>query len=442
MLGFDLFRLTVVLALALVAGLLAGNITLALLIAVSGYLVWQSIMQKRLLHWIQQRKQFEPPEVPGIFEELSFEIDRLRDRHKRRKKRLSRYIKDFQNATRALPDATIVIDHLGTVRWANKAAGATLGVNWPADNGQRLTNLVRSPELRNFIEHLEPDSSLNLVSPIDDLTYLSLRLVPIAAEDWLLVARDVTDLQRANQARSDFVANVSHELRTPITVFRGYLEALRSQQDQMPEQWHTAFSHMSEHALRMQNIIEDLLLLSRLERQAVPAEMAPVQVSSMLTSIQQQAQDLSGDQGHLFSLELDAKFRIMGAEKELFSAFSNIIFNAVKYTPPRGVIRIRWYRDDKGAHMEVQDNGIGIPPHDIPRVTERFYRVDEGRSRAHGGTGLGLAIVKHVLQRHKATLTVTSELGKGSTFHCSFPLTAIVEADLSGAIEQDESEIA
>jgi two-component system phosphate regulon sensor histidine kinase PhoR len=427
MFAHDLMRFAAVVLVALAAGLVTGHVTLMLLAACLIYLAWQHANLVRLYRWLQQRKDHDPPEYPGVFEEICVEVDKLRERHKKRKKKLARYLSQFQQATKALPDATVVMDSHGSVRWANKAASQSLGINYPADLDRRITNLVRSPELRDFLEQRRPESTLNLTSPTTPGMHLSLRLVPYGTDEWLLVARDVTELQRAHQVRSDFVANVSHELRTPITVFRGYLENLEALRDRFPPEWRTAFEHMKSHAERMQSTIEELLLLSRLELGTEVPHQQAVPVPELLADIQKQARALSKDNAHLFSLAVDADLVILGDFKELYSAFSNIIFNAVKYTPARGIIQIRWYRDSQGAHLEVEDNGIGIPAHELPRITERFYRVDEGRSRATGGSGLGLAIVKHVLQRHKATLHVESEVGKGSIFRCDFPPEAIID---------------
>jgi two-component system phosphate regulon sensor histidine kinase PhoR len=229
--------------------------------------------------------------------------------------------------------------------------------------------------------------------------------------------------------RSDFVANVSHELRTPITVFKGYLESLLDQHKLCPPGWAPALEQMSAHADRMQTLIEELLLLSRLEREDHVPNPEPVRLSELLSDILKQARMLSGQRDHLFSLEADPQLCVLGSRNEIYSAVSNIVFNAVHYTPARGIIQIRWYADAGGAHLEVQDNGIGIGEEHLDRLTERFYRVEQSRSRAEGGTGLGLAIVKHVLMRHDATLHVQSAPGEGSTFRCDFPPHAVVRGD-------------
>lgn len=232
----------------------------------------------------------------------------------------------------------------------------------------------------------------------------------------------ITHIQHLERMRQDFVANVSHELRTPLTVIHGYLDILLDQDLDETKPWKKIFTQMYQQTLRMENLIEDLLLLSRLEsHEAENAVETKVAISALLETIWSEAKELSGEKQHLITLQSDEKLMLMGIEAELHSLFSNIIFNAVKYTPAKGTITIEWYLENDQAHFRVKDTGIGIASEHIPRLTERFYRVDPARSRESGGTGLGLAIAKHVLIRHDGKLDVTSELGKGSVFTCIFP---------------------
>lgn len=424
----DAWRLAALLLSALLIGTLIGKTKWCLLIALLGYVAWLHTRLELLLSWLRDHKTHEPPEAPGAFEEISLEIDYLRERHKKRKKKLANYLKQFQQATRALPDATVVLDAHGEVRWANAAARRDLGVRWPEDVGQRVTNLVRLPALRAFIERAQEGEAIEIPSPTENQRYLSVLLSPYGRDQQLLVARDITQLHRANEIRRDFVANVSHELRTPITVFQGYLENLVAQADQAPPAWRPALAQMNAHSERMRQLVEELLLLSSLEREDRVPRPEVVDVAAIVAEIQSRARELSGAREHLFALEIDPQLKLAGARGELYSAFSNLVFNAVHYTPERGIIRVRWYGDEAGAHFEVEDNGVGIAPEHVPRLTERFYRVDQSRSRANGGTGLGLAIVKHVLVRHNASLTIESQPGKGSKFRCDFPLSEVVDA--------------
>ena len=433
----DIWRLVLLLAVTLAVGALFDRGIESLALALAGYIAWLHRNLHGLLAWLRDSKRHKPPEPEGVFEEIAIEIDYLRERHKKRKKKLANYLKQFQQATRALPDATVVLDEDGAVQWANAAAAKHLGVRWPEDMDQRITNLIRLPIVRDFVQEHALTETIEIASPTNPNRFLSVLLAPYGKDQWLFVARDITQLHRANQVRSDFVANVSHELRTPVTVFKGYLESLLDQKKLCPPTWLTPLEHMSSHAERMQTLIEELLLLSRLEREDHAPNMQPILVSEMLSEILKQARMLSGSRDHLFSLEADPLLCIRGNRNEIYSAFSNLVFNAVHYTPARGVIQVRWYGNDAGAHLEVEDNGVGIPEEHLDRITERFYRVDPSRARSDGGTGLGLSIVKHVLLRHDATLEVRSVAGEGSTFQCDFPPAAIVEAVLQ--LQRSES---
>ncbi|MEQ8662685.1 MAG: phosphate regulon sensor protein PhoR, partial [Gammaproteobacteria bacterium] len=367
----DIWRLLGLFAAALLVGLVTDLMAWALFGAACLYIAWTQRELGRLLRWLRDRKSCEPPEHAGVYEELTLEIDYLRERHKKRKKKLASYLKQFQQATRALPDATVVLDTHDEVRWANGAARRDLGVCWPEDVGQRITNLVRNPELRDYMETTrdEEGRSLEIVCPMDAERHLSILTAPYGNDQRILVARDTTDLQRANQIRSDFVANVSHELRTPITVFRGYLETLLGQAGQGPAAWRMAFENMAAHADRMQNLVNELLLLSSLEAENRVRQPQTVDVPALVGELHDRARELSGELGHLFSLEIDGDLCVAGSRDELYSAFSNLLFNAVQYTPARGVVRVRWYRDEAGAHFAVEDNGIGIAPEHLPRLT-------------------------------------------------------------------------
>ena len=423
----DAWRLVAVVLIGLIVGLATGSVALCLLLVTGAYVAWLHVKLSRLLRWIRDRKTNEPPNSPGIFEDLSFEFDYLRERHKKRKKKLAKYLRQFQQTIRALPDATVVLDSNDGVQWANDAALHYLGIRWPEDVDKRITNLIHLPVLRDFVarERGRDVTAIEIETQTAPKRYLSVLIAPYEKDQRLLVARDVSQLHRANQIRSDFVANVSHDLRTPITVLRGYLENLVGQREQGPEMWWPAFEQMQSHADRMGTLVEELLLLSKLEQEVRVPNPEVVCVGDLISDIHSRACEISATREHLFSLEIEPDLSIKGARAELYNAFSNLVFNAVKYTAERGVIKIRWYRDDSGAHFEVEDNGIGIAEDQLPRLTERFYRVDASRSRTEGGTGLGLAIVKHVLLRHGAELAISSTLGQGSVFRCDFPESEI-----------------
>jgi len=431
----DWLRVTGACALGLGAGLAAGAPGYGLAGGLAVVVLWQLRQLRRLLTWLRNDKHNAAPDAPGVYEELCAEIDRLRERHKKRKKKLASYLKQFQQATTALPDATLVLGPENEIRWANAAAAQYLDIRWPQDNGQRLNHLLRAPEL---LVLLEEDGgihrSIEIPSPVDASVQLTLQIVPYGNKERLFVARDVTRLHRLNQIRSDFVANVSHELRTPLTVFSGYLESLAVDRENAPAHWLPAIDQLRSQAKRMQQVISELLALSRLEQEDVTAEDDVVAVPSILNAIVAEAQELSAERKHVFRLGIDASLALRGSTLELQSAFSNVIFNAVQYTPARGVITVTWQAgEDGGARLAVKDTGIGIAPQHIERLTERFYRVDMSRSRDSGGTGLGLAIVKHVLTRHGGSLQVESVPEEGSTFTCHFPAAQVLRQGEAGA---------
>ncbi|MDA0822032.1 MAG: phosphate regulon sensor histidine kinase PhoR [Proteobacteria bacterium] len=432
----DFRRLIIVVFSATLFGWAIDDITLALLIALSLYSLWLHRNISQLLNWIRYRKNQEAPDLPGVFEDLCREMDYSRERHRKRKKKLGSYLKQFQLATRALPDGTVVLDERGTVTWANKAAQTYLGIRWPDDAGQRITNLIRLPEIAEFVDENKRLSSIDIASPTNPDIHLNVRITPYGNAQRLFVARDVTQLHRANRIRRDFVANVSHELRTPITVLRGYLENMSSQREQCPPAWQKALGQMLEHVARMQSIVEDLLVLSKLEQGDEIEHLEVVSVASLIADIQRESQLLKTRYEHMFALEVDTSLEIFGSPKELHSCFSNLVYNAIHYSGKSKIIEIRWYQDESGAHFAVKDNGVGIAQQHLARLTERFYRVDTARDRSQGGTGLGLAIVKHVLTRHGGSLHIESELGKGSTFRCDFPLKSIVAPEVPEEIDR------
>lgn len=425
----DLWRLFYLSAAALTIGLLFDQIELSLFITAGGYIIWQHSNLRLLLRWLQKHKSNEPPDVSGVYDAICREIDFMRDRHRKRKKKLAGYLKQFQDATTAVPDAAVVLGPYGDIQWANSAAEEFLGVKWPQDYRQRISNLVRHPELLSFLQRDDRNAhSVEIPSPVKPEIQLSISVVPMGLDQHLLLARDVTRMYRLNQIRSDFVANVSHELKTPVTVIKGYLEAMNTDPEHCPPDWRPILAELEAQAIRMGNVIDELLLLSRLEQEDHPPAQNVIDVPMLIEQIQKDTRFVIAQKNHHVISDVDRDLLLLGSKSELHSAFSNLVVNAVRYTPANGEIRLRWYRDAEGAHFEVTDTGIGIPANHIPRLTERFYRVDLSRSRDSGGTGLGLAIVKHVLKRHQAQLHITSDIGKGSTFRCDFPGSSIIDA--------------
>ena len=433
----DFWRFAGVLLFSLVLGYLLNRVALCLVLGLLAYVFWSYQMLRDVLHWLRKKNDINSPEHPGIIDDICREIHFLKNRHKKREHTLTDFLKRFQEATSALPDAVVVLGDAGAIEWANEKAGEYLGIRWPQDNHQRIFNLIRNPDLNSFMHGKQTflRDWLLMESPVNSEQVLEIRKVPYGEDQRLLVARDITSIFRNNQIRKDFIANASHELRTPLTVISGYLEGLEEDNGEFSQPIRTQIVQMRKQAERMQRLIEDLLTLSALETTPENLNSETVPVPEILASIYQEAEGLSGDKGHIFYLETDPKLWLKGNQREIYSAFSNLLFNAIQYTPARGVIRLRWYADNDGAHFSVADNGSGIALEHISRITERFYRVDKGRSRDQGGTGLGLAIVKHVMVRHKGHLHIESTLGEGSLFRCDFsPEVTIIKPPSSQAV--------
>lgn len=410
------------------AGLLTGWVfdfpLLFLSIAVAVYLLWQVRHLYRFEHWLREGAPEESNTLrDGVWSTLYYHLSRLQRRNQKNKRRLSAYANRVREMHSALPDGVVVLEQQGEIDWFNDMAARLLGLRAPQDRGQRIDNLLRDPRFIEYYRRGDYRDPLEMPSTVNAELHLLLRIVSYGEGQRLLIVRDISRLHRLEQVRRDFVANVSHELRTPLTVLRGYMETLQDQSDgKTPEA--PLLRQMYQQTERMQGIVEDLLLLSRLESRQEPPG-AEVDVPALLKRIMQEAQSLSGGRHELVLHDAEG-LRLRGSEKELHSAFLNLVTNAVRYTPEGGRIELRWERDGSSVLFRVKDSGIGIPEQHIPRLTERFYRVDAGRSRQAGGTGLGLAIVKHVLERHHATLEIESAPGKGSEFRCRFPAESIV----------------
>jgi len=420
-------RLLLLVGACLLLGLITGEYAWTLLLGLAGYLGWHLQQLLRLHKWLRTRQGDEaPPDGYGLWGEVFDSIYHLQRRDQKVRGRLQAVIDRVQESTAALKDAVIMLDRDGNLEWWNIAAEKLLGLKTPQDSGQQITNLVRDPRFIEYFENHNYNEPLELPSPISDRLRLQFHITQYGNREHLMLVRDITRLYQLEQMRKDFVANVSHELRTPLTVIAGYLETLLDNVEDVNPRWLRALQQMQQQGGRMQNLLNDLLLLAKLEATDYPSDNQPVAVDLLLLSIKNDAQALSGERHHRISLEADPHLKLKGSETELRSAFSNLVFNAVKYTPDEGEIHVRWWGDEQGAHLSVQDSGLGIEAKHLPRLTERFYRVDSSRASNTGGTGLGLAIVKHVLLRHRARLDIVSKLGKGSTFTCHFPALQVV----------------
>lgn len=422
----ELWRIIGSVILALLLGLLLGHAALALLIVTAAWLAGYFVKLVQFDRWLNHDKKYTPPSAGGLWGELYTGIYQLQQRARKRNKRLVKAISRFRETTAALPDGVVVLRENGEIDWWNNEAGRLLHLKYPQDVGQRLTNLLRHPDVTAYYRGETRDDRVIITSPYDETIRLSLRVIEYGNNQRLAMVRDVTLFQQVEQMRRDFVANISHELRTPLTVLSGYIEGMQSG-GMDDEQVQRTLQTMQQQTRRMQQLTDDLMLLSSFETGSSSRKKTiTVDVPHMLLSLKEQAELLSGEKHHVILLEADQDLLLQGDPKELDSVFTNLVVNAINYTPTGGAIRIRWYADDSGAHFEVHDTGIGIAAHHIPRLTERFYRVDVARSRNSGGSGLGLAIVKHAMQRNQGNLRIDSEVGRGSTFICDFPAGMIM----------------
>lgn len=418
------------------AGLVLGGLSLAVIFGhpwafLAGALALELALQLRqvvrLYRWLVAGGSSDPPDAHGLWGEIFHQLYLFKKRNRSQKKKLTAMLGRFQEATTAMPDAAVVLNREGAIEWFNDAATRLLGLRPGQDVGLPLVNLVRRPDLARYLSRGEYGEPLEIIAPTDDRRELLVHVIPYGRDLRLVLARDVSQRRRLERMRRDFVANVSHELRTPLTVVRGYLETLQEDLgEDAPEARRQALDQMDKQTARMVRIVEDLLLLARLEAADPTPPEEPVAVPSLLAGICMEAAPLARRRGHRIVQDVDEGLWLRGDERQLHSAFSNLVFNALRYMPEPGRVTLRWHRSDGGARLDVEDTGIGIAPQHLPRLTERFYRVDVSRSRETGGTGLGLAIVKHVLAHHGARLEIRSTPGQGSCFSCLFPPRAVI----------------
>lgn len=426
---WELATLAAALLAACLIGLPTGTTPWLLAAVLAGFLAWHLRNLWRLERWLRSGRQRNPPQGLGVWGLVLDHYWRLRVRAHKRKKRLAQVIKEFRKSTAAMPDGAIVLDEDQRIAWFNEAAVQLIGLRGKADLGQRVVNLIRHPAFLNYLESGEYEMPVDIPAPAAEGHYLALRLVPYGQAQTLLIIRDVTRIKRLEAIRRDFVANASHELRSPLTVLAGYLEAM-GEDEQVRGNWSGPLREMHLQTRRMTSLINDLLELSRLETETGAApDTHMVNIAAMAERIRREA-DALGEGVRDIRIDIAEPGGLLGVENELYSAFSNLVFNAVRYTGEGGRIDVRWRRDIAGHPcFEVTDTGIGIAAKHIPRITQRFYRIDKSRSRRNGGTGLGLAIVKHVLQRHGGELEIESEPGRGSTFRCVFPAERLAGDD-------------
>lgn len=406
-----------------IIGLTTSNWALAFALPLLIYVAWTIRQIHKIEKWLRTGSfTGKAPDANGVWGLIIQHVHRRQRKEKKHKKKLSQIIKRFNASVSALPDATLILNQLWEIEWANTAAEELLGIDRKRDPGLRIGNLIRDPEFSSALSKFDKSLNIELVSPLNESRMISIRMVRYAKNQVLMTARDISQRVELQRSRKAFVANASHELKTPLTVISGYLEILESDPD-LPEHLTVAVASASEQAVRMQHIIEDLLVLSRLEGTVLSRESGErLSLAAIVEQIVSDLQKTVTGQSHRFRLDLDERLFLLGSEGEIQSVCMNLISNAVKYTPEGSTIDIRWYRNSAGhACLDVEDDGPGIPVEHLPHLTERFYRVDAGRSREIGGTGLGLSIVKHIVQRHGGFMHIDSEPGLGSTFHACFP---------------------
>jgi two-component system, OmpR family, phosphate regulon sensor histidine kinase PhoR len=410
----------------------------AVVVLVAGWgamLVYHARNLDRLTRWASAAREASVPESNGPWRPAFAALYRRVRTRVAYQRDLAHTIQRFQSAAEAIPDGMVVLDTTHRIKWANVRARSHLGLDEQHDVGSPLVNIVRQPEFVRFLEAGDFTEPVVIESQREAGVTLALQIVPFGIDEKLLISRDITRFEAVAKMRRDFIANVSHELKTPLTVISGFLETL--QELDLDEKQRDRFMQlMQEQARSMQRLVEDLLTLSALESEQNPLVDEPFLIVALLLQLSSDAKSLSQGQ-HTVALDIGDAAIVVGSRDELASAFGNLVSNAIRYTPSGGTITLGWRVDDNGTGVfAVTDSGIGIAAEHLPRLTERFYRIDRSRSRATGGTGLGLAIVKHVLLRHQATLEIASEPGKGSTFAVRLPARRVMRAPVAPDVTQ------
>lgn len=406
-------------------GWLYGRPELGLLVAALAALIWQ-VRLMLVFDRAVRTGDFDSIRYGSEFWSQAFSrIDKLRVRSQKHKKRYRRLLKEVRKSTSAMPDGAIILDNKFEIMMCNPAAQELVGFDPRMDRGQRVNNILRAPEFGAYLQSESYNDGVEIASPIRDGDWLYCRLVPYGQDQQLLLIRDVTERVRLNKMRRDFVANASHELRSPLTVISGYLDALATDTS-VPDEWARPLSQMQVQASRMTNVVSELIELSRLETAGAAPTDADVDVPALINTVRRSYEDQIGVPSIDCSLTTDVHLR--GSQTDIESVIRNLVSNAVRHTPSAGSVTIGWVRDGNDAILSVVDTGEGIAVEHIPRLTERFFRVDKGRSRAEGGVGLGLAIVKYALSRHDAELSIESSVGEGSTFTCRFAASRVLES--------------
>jgi two-component system phosphate regulon sensor histidine kinase PhoR len=422
----------------LVAALLGGLVAAfgVLAIGAVGLVAWHLRHLARLLRWAAGAGEAPVPEGRGVWGLAFTALYRRMRLRSARQRDLKLALDRFESGAEAMPEGVVVLDGDNRIEWANSRAERHLGVDSRRDRGAPIVNLVRQPAFVHYLASGETGEPLVLPSAREALT-LSLQVVPFGAAEKLLMSRDITRLEAVARVRRDFIANVSHELKTPLTVLMGFVETLADVPLEEAQR-KRCLALMADQAKSMQRLVDDLLTLSALESEESPLSETEFAIVPLLRTLSADAESLSAGR-HEITLTIASPAMIYGSRDELASAFANLVSNAVRYTPDAGRVALDWRVGENGGEFSVSDTGIGIAAEDIPRVTERFYRVDRSRSRATGGTGLGLAIVKHVLIRHQGELSIESEPERGSRFTARLPARRVLVADAPSPVRRAET---
>lgn len=396
--------------------------TLGLLLYIARHIYWTH----QLNTWLQTPDLRQVPEGSGLWEDVYSSLLKYERSNVLKQTELNSALERFQIVANAIPDGLVILSAANTIEWCTSHAEYQLGLNLETDKNLPIVNLLRNSHFIAYLYNEVYDEPFKLKDIKSTESTLEIWLIPLATKQKLLISRDVTQIEKVDAMRRDFIANVSHELRTPLTVVGGFIETLSDMEGAIPSNISSYFGMMQDQTTRMRRLIEDLLTLSHIESNTQAPDNNPINMSMLMSMLLNDANALSQGK-HKISAQTNPHFDLSGAVDELQSALGNLVSNAIRYTPEGGEINISWQLRNNQGIFSVTDNGIGIDQQHIHRLTERFYRVDRGRSRETGGTGLGLSIVKHILTRHQAKLEITSELGTGSTFSAVFPKARMIQ---------------
>jgi len=415
----EITYLSMIVISSIFVGYIFDEILLFITLSLLGYIFFMLRNLFKFHNWVADRGK-ELPDARGYWGEIFNELHILENQKKKQQKLLSTALSRFKKAAEALPDGVVILSQHNFIEWVNPIASTSLGISYPQDSGQKISNLIRHPDFQRYLEKNNFSKTITFPAPNNAENTLTMQIIPFGYKQKMIFCRDITHITKLEEMRTTFVSNVSHEMRSPLTVLSGYLEMFSDNPPKDEKSFKLGIDNMYQQAMRMQRLVTDLLALSKMETAPIEHTKS-VDVSTLLISLKENAEILGQDKHHKISLDADKQLNLRGNIDELHSLFANLINNAVRYTQENGIISISWKKANNKAVFSVKDNGPGIAGQHISHLTERFYRADVDRSRESGGTGLGLAIAKYAVERHDGSLGISSELGKGSTFSCYFP---------------------